>query len=526
MSPLNYQFWVDNFSSCPDQELKDTVFSGLTEGVDIGCQGLLNGGIHPNWPSVHEYYQEVSKSIHSNVSIGRVVGPWTSPPCPQFIASPLGAFERANTGKVRTIHDLSYPPGGAVNDFIDPDQFSLEYVTVDEVARVCSQYEKPPFLAKSDLTNAFQHILVNPKYWHMLGFSWDGLFYAFACLPFGCRSAPKLFDNFARALEYMAIERGSSRHTWHYLDDTITCASSAIECQQSIDTFNQTARLAGFTLQDSKCTGATQRIEFLGIQIDTVEGTLSITQERLNEITELLQSWQHRKVCTKRELLSLIGKLSFASRVVRAGRTFLRRLINLSKSVKFLHFKVKLNKSARADLYWWLRCIQSHNGVTYFPVEWPDDQCSVLFTDASNIAMGGLCNDSWFVYPYTGEMGHASSLPIHYRELMAVCIGVSTFANQLCNKKVILRVDNMAICHAINSGTIKCEHSMKLIRCLYYTMSQCNIQCIARYISTDENIQADALSRIDMGRFWESCESADRAMTFPKVPEFLSCEQC
>ena len=526
MSPLNQQFWLDNFSKCPDKELRETVFSGLQQGVDIACHGLDQGGIYPNWPSVHEFYQDVNDSVYSNLSIGRVVGPWTSPPCPEFISSPLGAFKRAINGKVRTIHDLSFPPGGAVNDHIDPEQFSLEYVTVDEVARVCSQYDEPPFLAKSDLTNAFQHILVDPKYWHQLGFSWNGLYFAFACLPFGCRAAPRLFDNFARALEYMAIERGSSRHTWHYLDDTITCARSKIECQQSIDTFNQTARLAGFTLQDSKCTGATQVIEFLGIQIDTVQGTLSITQERLDEIVELLQSWQQRCICTKRELLSLIGKLSFASRVVRAGRTFLRRLINLSKSVRCLHFKVKLNRSARADLYWWLKCIQSHNGITYFPVEWPDDQCAVIFTDASDRAMGGWYNDKWFVYPYTGEMSHAIGLPIHYREMMAVCIAVCTFAGQLCNQKVILRVDNQAICHAINAGTIKCEPTMKLIRCLYFTMSQHNIQCVAKYISTEANVQADALSRIDMDRFRQTAQSADRVMTFPKVPEFLNCESC
>ncbi len=427
---------------------------------------------------------------------------------------------------MRTIHDLSFPPGGAVNDHIDPEQFSLQYVTVDEVARACSEYEEPPYLAKSDLTNAFQHILVNPKYWHQLGFAWEGQFYAFACLPFGCRAAPRLFDNFARALEYMAIERGSSRHTWHYLDDTITCARSKSDCQRSIDTFNQTARLAGFTLQDSKCTGATQVIEFLGIQIDTVQGTLSITQERLSEIVDLLLSWQNKCVCTKRELLSLIGKLAFASRVVRAGRTFLRRLIDLSKGVRCLHFKVKLNKSARADLRWWLRCIQTHNGITYFPVEWPEDKCTVMFSDASDIAMGVEYKGQWLVYPYKGEMLHAASLPIHYREMMAVCIGVATFADQLCNQKVILRVDNQAICHAINSGTIKCEPTMKLIRCLYYTMSQYNIQCLARYIATDENVQEDALSRIDLVRFRESCRTADKVMTFPKFPEFLSVDDC
>ncbi len=526
VSPLSLSFFHQNMASCPDLDLKQQVFEGLHHGVDIACVGMTQGGIYPNWPSVQEFSDDVSKSIESNLSIGRVIGPWSAPPCPEFVSSPLGAFQRSRNGKVRTIHDLSYPPGLSVNDHIDPEQFSLSYITVDEVARACAQFEEPPYLAKSDLTNAFQHILVNPKYWHLLGFSWKDQFYAYACLSFGCRAAPKLFDVFARALEYMAIERGSSSLTWHFLDDTITCAPTRQECQRSIEIFNQTARLAGFTLQDSKCTDASQVIEFLGIEIDTVSQTLSITNERMTEITQELQVWLGRRVCTKRELLSIVGKLAFAARVVRAGRTFLRRLIGLSKSVRCLHFKIKLNKAARADFSWWLKCIRSHNGVTIFPRVWHDEECKAMFSDASNQAMGIVYINKWTVYPYTGEMASIKDTPIHYRELMAVCVGIATFASELRDSKVILWVDNQAICQAINDGTIRCDLSMNLIRSMYYTLSMYNIECQARYINTLDNVAADALSRLDMDRFRQACPQADTAMTFPCEPEFMQNDYC
>ncbi len=505
--------------------MKQKVFDGLYNGVDIECLGLTGGGIYPNWPSVHEHESEVSQTIESDLNMGRVVGPWASPPCADFVSSPMGAFERSNSGKVRTIHDLSFPPGRSVNDHIDPDQFTLSYVTVDDVARACTQYDKP-FLAKSDLTNAFKHILVHPKYWHLLGFSWQGKYYASACLPFGCRASPLLFDHFARALQYMAIERGMSPMSWHYLDDTVTIAPSRQSCQQSIDIFNQTARLAGFTLQDAKCTAATQVIEFLGIEINTVLGTLSITEQRMSEITEELLAWQDKKVCTKRELLSIIGRLAFASRVVRAGRTFLRRLIALSKTARCLHFKIKLNKAARADFKWWLSCIRSHNGVTMFPKDWSDSECQTMYSDASNQAMAAVVGSKWTVYPYSGQMAGIKDTPIHYRELMAVCIGLATFANELKNTKVIMMVDNQAICQAINAGTIKCDLTMNLIRSLYYTMSQFNIECQARYIATHDNVWADALSRLDISRFRQECVNADQAMTFPCEPDYMSNDYC
>ena len=44
----------------------------------------------------------------------------------------------------------------------------------------------------------------------------------------------------------------------------------------------------------------------------------------------LITSWHNRKAAKKRQLLSLIGHLAHACKVVPPGRTFLRRIINLS----------------------------------------------------------------------------------------------------------------------------------------------------------------------------------------------------
>ncbi len=132
--------------------------------------------------------------------------PGPPPPCNEFIASPLGAFIRSGGNKVRLIHDLSFPPGNSVNDFINPDEFRLQYKTIDDAVGICMSFgEEPCYLAKSDLRSAFSSILINPKYWHKLGFEWKGLYYASAVLLFGLRSSPFIFDQFARGLEYMSI---------------------------------------------------------------------------------------------------------------------------------------------------------------------------------------------------------------------------------------------------------------------------------------------------------------------------------
>ncbi len=520
-SQLLPKFWEKYMADCPDLDLKSRVFDGLYSGVDIGCSGP-ESGVHDNWPSATEFYDAVSNTITQDLHDGRAVGPWSVPPTAGYVASPLGAFKRAGTDKIRVIHDLSFPPNNSVNDTIDPELFTLQYISVDTVAQCVAKYSSPGWLAKSDLSNAFKHIVVNPKQWEKLGFTWDGKFYCFTILPFGCRSAPFLYDVFARGLMYMGRVRGMSPDSYHYLDDTVTCSPSQSACNESIDIFNDTARQAGFEIQEHKCTRASQTIEFLGIQIDTVAGTLSITQARMNDIKAELITWQGCSICTKRQLLSIIGKLSFISKVVRAGRTFLRRLIELSKTAKHLHYKVKLNRSAKADFNWWLACIESHNGVNIFPTEWSEQDSIVVFTDSSDLAVGVVVGNQWTVYPFQGDGSKWLQYPIHVREMLAVCMALSTFCETLRNSNVTFRVDNSAVCYAINSGTTKCPSTMNLVRSLYYMLCKYNVDCKAVYISTENNVLADALSRLDMVRFHANLPSADKSMTFPVQAEYLN----
>ena len=59
---------------------------------------------------------------------------------------------------------------------------------------------------------------------------WDDQVYIDAALPFGLRSAPKIFNALADALEWIVRNHGV-QHLWHSLDDFITCgAADSEEC--------------------------------------------------------------------------------------------------------------------------------------------------------------------------------------------------------------------------------------------------------------------------------------------------------
>ena len=115
-------------------------------------------------------------------------------------------------------------------------------------------------------------------------------------------------------------------------------------------------------IKSSKIEGPSTSITFLGIQLDTIAMEASITQERRDALlSELNQFYWHRR-CTKQELLSLIGKLSIACKVIPLGRIFLRRLIDLSTTVEKLHHHLPLSQEAKLDLKGWLEILPRQSG--------------------------------------------------------------------------------------------------------------------------------------------------------------------
>ena len=118
-----------------------------------------------------------------------------------------------------------------------------------------------------------------------------------------------------------------------------------------------------------KVEGPLITLVFLGLELDSTLQHIRLPQEKLEKLQQELQLWKECKKTTKRNLLSLIGKLAFAARAVPAGRLFTRRLIALSSKVTKLHHRIRLNKEARRDIIWWQEFLPGWNGTAKFITE-------------------------------------------------------------------------------------------------------------------------------------------------------------
>ena len=138
-----------------------------------------------------------------------------------------------------------------------------------------------------------------------------------------------------------------------YLDDFLVIEPTQIHCKAAFDTLLTLLESLGFTVNWTKVVYPAQCLIFLGIEIDTVQCEPHLSEDRVSELLSLLKGTSSKRKGTKLHLQRLLGKLNWAARVVRGGRTFLRRLITLANSVKCPYHRVYLNLDARADLMWW-----------------------------------------------------------------------------------------------------------------------------------------------------------------------------
>ena len=509
---------MSELSRIDDPDLASLVGDMVKYGAHIGSSSHTDHVVHMNWPSTQKFRTGIQEYIAKHQATGAISRPLSVLP-PGFRTSPLGAFIRKGTQKLRVIHDLSWPPGRSVNDTINKEDYSVVYTSVSEAVKLCQQLSTP-WLAKTDLQDAYLACPVRPDENHVLGFSWESepgnvQYYLYQSIALGLRSSARVFDDIATALNKICINRGASSRTIHYLDDLLTISSSKQDCKQSLDVITDTATRCGFTIKASKTVGPSRVIEFLGIVIDTINQTVQMSPERLVEIRTELLKWKNRPKSSKRELLSIIGKLQFCSQVIYPGHMFVKRLIECSKKVASLHYKVYLDTQAQRDLNWWLANMNIHNGKSWFQKPFNAATANIMFSDASNTAVAAVLGTNWTVIEYKGEYAWLLDKDIAYKELYAVVLGVATFGRQLYRSQLLMNIDNKAVHYCVQAGKSKDAGLMGLIRALYHYTTIHHIQYQSCHLAGVDNILADSLSRGRPDVFFTALPSAHPSMTRP-----------
>ena len=509
ITPINIQTLSYCLTGYPDQVIANYLIDGFTNGFDIGFRGNNSPGQYRNLLSARNNPDPVTEAIRKELVRGHTSGPFLTPPFPNFHSSPLGAVPKKD-GTHRIILDLSSPQGSSINEGISQTDYSVLYTSFDSAITLVQSVGSTCYMGKIDIKHAFRLCPVRYSDIPLLGYIWDNHYFVDTRLPFGLRSSPFIFNTFADALAWIFVWCYGILYLIHYLDDYFMCNSSFMKCHNDMNLIQSACNDLAVPLAPDKIIGPTTCIVYLGIEIDSVARTIKLPTDKYNELKLALSTWVNKKKCTKRQLLSLIGSLSFACKVVKPGRIFLRRLIDLSTTVMNLNHHISLTVDARADILWWHSFLPQWNGVEYFQTAPISADSLSLFTDASNVGLGAIYGKHWLSYPWPQ---HFTQFHINFKEFFAITAAVITWGSSWRNKQIKFYTDNLVIVEVWKKGTCTNKNIMRLVRHLFFFTAKHNINIIFEHLPGRHNYLADALSRLQVLQYRRLAPESDLRVT-------------
>lgn len=375
------QPWLEAY---PNRPMAELLLSGFQVGFPVpeylgpGCFWVKNSR------SVYFNMDIVRSKLEAELREGRMEGPFSSPPFPNFRLSPLSIVPKKEPGSYRLIHNLSYPEKSSLNDCTDKSNASVQYATFDDALSLLRKFGCGALMAKADIKSAFRLLPIHPCGFNSLGFQFDDQYYFDKSLPMGFTLSCYYFEAFSTFLNWVVDREIGNTGSMHYLDDFLFIGSAlSDDCLLALSKFSFIMDYFGVPLAKEKTVFPCTTIEFLGITIDSVLMEFSLPSNKISRLKNLIVKLLASKKSTLREIQSLLGLLNFTSRVIPMGRAFTKRLYRATCGVKSPFAHIRLTRHIKEDFKIWLQFLDQFNGHSIWQDEFVSAESLNLFTDAA-----------------------------------------------------------------------------------------------------------------------------------------------
>ena len=423
---------------------------------------------------------------------------------PPLLVSSLGAIPKPGGGKIRLIHDCSRPEGGALNDFATGEKFA--YQTLKDAA---SLIQPNDFVGKIDLSNAYRSVKIHPDDYALTGLQWTfsgdekSTYFQDQRLPFGAKKGPELFNRLTQAVRRIMEAQGGHKLV-AYLDDFLCVGRTKEECMDTMKALMALLRRLGFSINYDKVEGPKQVLVFLGVEINTVSYTFSLTKSRVEELKGAVAQTLNLKQVTKRALQSIVGKLNWAAMVLYGGRPHLRRLIDRINCLRSPGHKTRVTSCMKSDLQWWIMNVELFNGTAPIAENRPSTSVCI---DACDSGAGGYHNGDWYHMKWS-DWPEVEPYHINYKEVLALVPAVCLWGPRWRGKQVVVYSDNQAAVSIFNRGTAKDSRIMDALRRVFWASVRDDFRIRAVYYPGYRNVLADAASRLSNPGGWKRLSNA------------------
>lgn len=444
-----------------------------------------------------ENFDEINSQVTQLLASGKIerVSPSDSP---NLVVNPVGAANKKDHGVILKEKRFYLDCSRHVNSRLP--HYKMQLPGYDDAL---SRLFPSAWLAKVDLSAAFLHVRIDPRYRRVLGFQWQGSFYQFTRMIFGLSTAPAIWQYaMDRVCDYL---RSIGLNVSVYLDDFLLISDSRSSSDAQLALLYEELASLGLTVNKKKTLGPSQSIHYLGLEIDSVKMELRVPDYKRLQISEEIAAFRARfsshQAAPLRAVLSLTGKLGHVARAVRASRPFLRRLWDLCRGLDFGHNLrnrfVSLPRDIWQDLEWWATLLSRWDGVS----RWITDVDVISFSDASNYGFGF----HYGVHMHSGAWPKlVRSRHINWKELRAIELSCAELGPLWRGRRVLFACDNQAAVAILNSVSSRNPAMAAIIRRIALLAALFGFDFRAIHIPGSENHVADFLSRATT-----SCEAAD-----------------
>jgi len=322
-------------------------------------------------------------------------------------------------------------------------------------------------------------------------------YFQFTVLAFGLSSARYLFTELYKPL--VKEWRCNGIPIVVFLDDGLGGGANNITAKiHSLKLYKVHCDLLrfGFLINEDKSQWEpSQAITWLGVVLDTKQGIVSATNQRMTKLKSLINSMlqcKSREVKAKDLALLIALIISLAVCFGNVTRIMTRSSYEVLNGKVSWYSNVKLTDLAMQEILVWKHNAQFVNGRPAWDTEIKPTK--IVYSDASDRACGSFVQSEGklFQQNWSPEESAKSST---WRELKAVQLALESFFNELSGQQVAWFTDNANVVTIVNQGN-KVKDLQTLALAIFTTCLSLNISVEMKWIPRDINVKADYLSRI------------------------------
>ena len=520
VTPINVDLFHNLLSNHPNPQFVDSVCAGLREGFWPWADTLKDG-----YPSVFDASRPTPADLNKaaflrdqrdvEIARGRFSTTFGRDLLPGMYAMPAHAVPKPNSTNLRMVTDHSAGPF-SLNSMIDHEQvtgFPLDNMThMGEM--LLTHYHSTDIthellVWKSDIAEAHRLMPVHPLWQLKQVNTVDGWRYVDRNITFGSSSSSAIFISFNSLVAWIAKNICGISRLATYVDD-----SSGFDRKDDLLLYepyhlsfphHQTLLLQLWDdlsiphKREKQIFGPV--IPIISIDINPNAMTLSLSQEKRDDLCDALYSWAFKPINGKanyqlKHWQQLGGWLNWAFNVFPLLRPCLNNFYPKLSGSHDPTRRIWVNNMIRDDLAWAARHIESSDGVHLLrSSNWDVSSADLtVYCDACPEGLG-------FWYPSTHLGFYAPTPPnplasaIFYFEALCVLCALSDAARHIENgARLLIYTDNLNSMHIFNSLSCLPSYNHLLRRAVDVLLSH-NIDLCVLHVPGVDNGVADALSR-------------------------------